>query len=102
MLNESESPVEDITLEVNEEAEAHQFFYQTSGQIAIAYNDTDNNGKPIGLKTVLTTANAGVGQSIKITLRHEPNKGASGVSTGNILNAGGETDIEVNFSLDVE
>ncbi|HBK71516.1 MAG TPA: type 1 periplasmic binding fold superfamily protein, partial [Flavobacteriaceae bacterium] len=35
-------------------------------------------------------------------LRHEPNKSASGVSDGDITNAGGETDIEVIFNITVQ
>lgn len=102
ILNEAEDPAEDITIEIRDEAEEHQFFFQTGNQIQVAYNDTDNNGKPIGLKTILTAGNAAASQTIKITLRHEPDKNASGVSGGNIQNAGGETDIEVLFTLDVE
>ena len=32
-----------------------------------------------------------------VTLRHEPDKSAQGVSAGDITNAGGETDIEVSL-----
>jgi hypothetical protein len=39
---------------------------------------------------------------LKITLRHEPNKKASGVVGGSITNAGGETDIEVSFDVEVK
>ncbi|HOY14769.1 MAG TPA: type 1 periplasmic binding fold superfamily protein [Saprospiraceae bacterium] len=102
LLNESESPVEDITLEVEEESADHQFFYATSSAITITYNDADTNGNPIGLKTTVKTGAAASNQSIKVTLRHEPNKSASGVKEGNIANAGGETDIEVTYNLNVQ
>ncbi|MBK9257299.1 MAG: type 1 periplasmic binding fold superfamily protein [Saprospiraceae bacterium] len=105
LLNESESPVEDITEEIEEEDAEHQFFFEVSTSIAsnlvIVYNDKDADNNPVGLKTVVTTTGTGSG-TLKITLRHEPNKSASGVAAGNIANAGGETDIEVSFNVRVE
>lgn len=100
--NDVENPVEDITVEIAEESAAHQFFYSiTTDEVNITYYDADENGYPVGLSTLLTTGNVATGQ-LTITLRHEPNKSASGVSSGDISNAGGETDIEVTFPLNVE
>ncbi|MEN8928705.1 MAG: type 1 periplasmic binding fold superfamily protein [Flavobacteriales bacterium] len=102
LLNETESPAEDITAEVAEEDDEHQLFFEPSASdISVAYTDMDDDGNPIGLATTLTTMAASTG-TIKITLRHEPAKSAAGVSAGDITNAGGETDIEVTFSLDVQ
>jgi len=102
LLNELESPAGDITEEVQEEAEEHQFFFQTSASgINIAYDDMDVNSNPIGISTIVTTNGASTG-TITVTLRHKPNKDASGVSTGDITNAGGETDIEVIFNVEVQ
>jgi len=39
---------------------------------------------------------------VTITLRHEPAKDATGVSDGDITNAGGETDISVNFPVEIQ
>ena len=106
LLNELEDPAEDITLEVAEEELEHQFFYETLfptelSDVNIAYNDLDEEGNPIGLSTVLTTGEMGSG-TITVTLRHEPNKDAAGVSSGDIANAGGETDIEVTFNVEIQ
>lgn len=101
LLNESESPAENITEEVEEEDAEHQFFFDYSGDIVINYNDLDASGFPVGLKSQLTTGGPS-NANITITLRHEPNKSASGVSDGNIANAGGETDIAVSFAVNVE
>ena len=106
LLNELEDPAEDITLEVAEEELEHQFFYETLfptelSDVNIAYNDLDEEGNPIGLSTVLTTGEMGSG-TITVTLRHEPNKDADGVSSGDIANAGGETDIEVTFNVEIQ
>ncbi len=102
LLDETKTPVKDITEEVEEEGTEHQFFFQTTvGGLSVAYSDTDTEGKPIGLLSKLTTTTAGTG-TLTITLKHKPNKAASGVSSGNIANAGGETDIEVTFNVTVQ
>lgn len=102
MFNEVETPRENITTEIQEEDEEHQFFFQSNvDDLTIAYTDQDDDGNPVGLNTSLTTGEPSSG-SITIILRHEPNKTASGVSSGDIANAGGETDIEVVFPIDVE
>ena len=101
LLNESESPAEDITAEIDEEREEHQFFFEsTVSGLSIAYTDQDANGMPVGLANSISTGNAGSG-NIKVTLRHEPVKDAVGVADGDISNASGETDIEVTFPIDV-
>ena len=100
LLNESETPAESITEEIEEKSEEHQFFFE-SELVSFEYKDNDADGNPVGLNTLLTTGDAGTG-SIKITLRHEPKKSAESVSSGNITNAGGETDIEVTFNIHVE
>jgi hypothetical protein len=102
LLNEQESPAESITEEIEEEADEHQFFFETTvNGTTISYDDTDGGGNPIGLKTILSSSAAGSG-TLSITLRHEPSKLEPGVSEGNIANAGGETDIEVTFNIDVQ
>ena len=98
LLNETETPPELITTEIEEEDDEHQFFFSATGNVgAFAYSDADGNGNPVGLAFTLTTGNATTG-SITIILRHEPMKDAAGVSDGDITNAGGETDISVTFT----
>lgn len=102
VLNESVSPADTITAEIRNEAAAHQFFFQVTGaNAAVAYADSDGNGNPVGLASTWTIGTASAG-TVKVTLRHQPNKGAPGVSAGNITNAGGDTDIEVVFPLVIE
>jgi len=103
ILNESNpDDVENVTLEVKEEEDEHQFFFVDADNINIAYADTDSNGKPVGLKTTIVTGEAGQDRTITVTLIHEPNKLAEGVSDGTIDNAGGSTDISVTFDVDVK
>ena len=104
LLNESVSPAENITTEIFEEKENHQFFYQKTGiNASFSYFplEVDANGKPVGITTDVNTNGASTG-SLTITLRHEPNKSAANVSEGDIVNAGGATDIEVTFPVVIE
>ena len=98
LLNEAESPAESITEEIEEEDDEHQFFFSSTNNIGtFAYTDMDGDGNPVGLSFTLTTGAATTG-NVTIILRHEPSKGAPGVSDGDITNAGGETDISVTFT----
>jgi len=100
-LNETVSPADDITVEVEEEGVDHQIFYQLPAALGtVTYTDLDLNGKPIGLAFTLTTGNAGTG-NLKVTLRHLPNKSATGVAAGDITNAGGATDALVTYPVTV-
>lgn len=94
---------EDITEEIEEEDDEHQFFFIQTGNIftSIAYADFDAFGKPVGLKSIFTTGAAGTG-TLRVVLRHEPNKSASGVAEGLIANAGGDTDIDITFNVTVQ
>lgn len=102
LLNELTNPIDNISLEVEEEGDEHQFFYTAPGVGTFAYTDQDVNGKPIGLEFTFTaSANAQSG-NLTVILKHEPNKTAEGVAAGNIANAGGETDVQVVFPVTVQ
>jgi hypothetical protein len=102
LLNETEDPAEDITEEVREEDDEHQLFYVISGANAnIIYLDQDGDGNPLGLMTRLTTGEASTG-TITVILRHEPDKSVLGADPNDPVLAGGETDIEVTFNLDIQ
>ncbi|MFL9844999.1 type 1 periplasmic-binding domain-containing protein [Flavobacterium rhizosphaerae] len=101
-LNEMESPAEDITTEIHEEAVDHQIFFQQNGLGNFVYDDTDANGHPVGLHFTYTAAQNPVSSNLIITLRHLPNKSGQGVPGGDITNAGGGTDAEVIFPVTVE
>lgn len=101
ILNETESPAGDITSEVEEEGEEHQLFFQAPSIGAFVYTDKDINNNPIGLKFTLRTENAATGDLV-VTLRHLPNKSASGVASGDITNAGGATDFVITYPLEVQ
>ena len=97
-LNELVNPATNISEEVLKEGVDHQLFFQAPTAFGnFVYNDTDVNGKPIGLSFTFTTGASVTSGNLIITLRHEPNKSASGVAGGSIVNAGGATDAEVIY-----
>lgn len=102
-LNESETPAEEITEEVEEEDNEHQVFVVTGAglNLTTAYADMDGDGNPLGLATTVTTGDASTG-TVTVSLVHEPDKGGAGVSGGDPTNAGGETDIEVEFDVVIQ
>jgi hypothetical protein len=102
-LNESVTPVDDITLEVKEEGVEHQLFFQTPEAIGVfSYADADMNGKPIGLAFTLKTGATAATGNIVVILRHEPLKSADGVASGSITNAGGATDAQITYPIQVK
>jgi len=102
LLDETKTPVDTVTTEIVAEAVDHQFFFMVSGaNLTNTYSDLDVNGHPIGLQDVWTTGFVSSG-TIMITLRHQPNKSAPNVSSGNISAAGGETDVEVTFPIIIQ
>ncbi|TAE75162.1 MAG: type 1 periplasmic binding fold superfamily protein [Bacteroidetes bacterium] len=103
-LDKTKNPVKNVTDEVSGEGTKHQiFFIRNATDIfsAFAYGDTDSGGKPIGLIANITTNSTSTSGSLRIVLRHEPNKNAAGVSTGNITNAGGSTDVDTTPAFNI-
>lgn len=98
LLDETKSPADNITEEVEEEADEHQFFYTIGSGLDVTATATnlDSEGNLLGTEFELTANTASSG-SLTFTLRHEPTKPNDGLSS-----AGGETDIEASFSITVE
>ena len=97
---------EDITEEVLEEADEHQFFFlgsAFSGNIlTIAYDDP--SGELIGLQNTLTVSSSpGTNNtSMQVVLRHDLDKSFPGATNPNFTNyvqAGGETDLDITFPV---
>jgi hypothetical protein len=108
LLDQTKTPVDTISNEVEEEGADHMFFFNSiaptgttsytvnlSGGTTIKYLDSDANNRGIGLET-LWTANptSSVIEPLKIELKHQP-----GIKNGTY--APGETDIQVGFKLKV-
>lgn len=102
LWNDTETPAENKTEEIEEEDDEHQFFYTLNGNVgSTTYVDFDADGNPLGLEFTFTTGAIATG-TMTVTLIHEPNKDAMGVSDGDIANATGETDIEATFNISVQ
>jgi hypothetical protein len=103
LLNEQDVPADTTSNEIWDENTEHEFFFRTSGglDLSVAYEDQDPDGNPVGLESRVTTGSPSSGK-LTITLRHQPDKFAPGASEGDITNAGGETDIEVQFDVVVK
>lgn len=97
LLNETENPAEDITTEIEEEADEHLFCFTVGGgaNLNIDYDDEDGDGLPVGLATLWESGTASSG-TVKIVLRHQP-----GTKTGDCPGSG-ETDIEVTFAVNIQ
>ena len=96
LLNETETPAENITEEVEEEADEHQFFFTLAPSLSAdtSYSNFDGAGNPLGTEFELVTQGASTG-TLTVTLRHDLKK----PNDGSLSDAGGETDIAVIFDL---
>ena len=113
IMNNLETPGEDIGLEIADEDDEHQIFFSFSndafsdplgnGNIdnasdSINYNDVDGNGNPVGLSTGWTTASSTLtGGTFTVKLQHQPDVKTS-TSTANT----GDTDFELEFVLNIQ
>ncbi|AXG71600.1 hypothetical protein KORDIASMS9_03857 [Kordia sp. SMS9] len=98
VLNETETPAENITLEVIEEDLEHQFFYDASTSLNLTTNNLnqDSEGNDLGTTFTVTTGDASTG-TFTVTLLHEPTKPNTGLGDAN-----GETDAEAVFNVVIQ
>ena len=104
---------EDITEEVEEESDAHMFFFgwdlglfgspQGDGNIGAGqrndpmnYEDEDDNGLPIGLTTKWTTSDA-VSGTFSTVLKHQP-----GLKSSTTTTEDGDTDVDLTWDITIE
>ncbi|MFN7116216.1 MAG: hypothetical protein ACK4TA_05415 [Saprospiraceae bacterium] len=93
--DESKTPAENITEEVEEESNEHLVCLVGSGSMPNpTVQDKDDAGKNLGLRSTLRTGAAGTG-TLKITLKHEPDKNAANACST------GETDVEQTFNVTI-
>lgn len=100
-LDESKTPADNITTEVNEESDEHLLIFTASptGLASYTYNDKDSNNLPVGLSGTLKTNVSGTGM-LKVQLRHQPP--INGKNTKDGTATPGSDDANVDFSLSVE
>lgn len=101
---------EDITEEIFEESDEHQFYFlgtAFTGSPILTYEYDDEGGVILGLKGVVTVQESpGVNNAaIQILLRHALDKNYPGADNPNFENyaeAGGESDLDITFPVVVE
>lgn len=94
-LDESDpNSVEDITEEVEEEADEHLVCYTTPGDLTVTITDKDANELNLGLAATVTTSEA-ENTSLLVQLKHQPD-----VKDGSC--EPGDTDVEVLFQTVVK
>ena len=112
IMNNLETPGEDIGEEIKEEDAEHQLFFSfTDGAFTsptgngnidnasdpINYNDQDDNGNPVGLSTSWTAGDALTSGSFTVRLQHQPD-----VKTSTSTATTGDTDFELTFVLNIQ
>lgn len=115
-LAEPGSKEYDVTSEVQEEGDEHQFFFSWTNNLfaepsgngnidhrADPLNYTggtyslDDNGRPLGLNTTWTTSGSAGSGDFRVLLKHQPDlKSDTSDSTM------GETDLDVTFTINVQ
>lgn len=102
VYDDTKSPVPDITEEIEEESDVHLFVFKTTpaSLLTTTILDKDKNGLPIGLSSsVLTQSTAGTGK-LNVLLKHQSELNGVKVKTGQ--EAGGSTDIDLLFDVEVK
>jgi hypothetical protein len=96
---------EDITEEIEDEKEEHQFFYELSGDlsgvVSITITDTDENGNPVGLEFSVNVAPAPdeVSGDLRVVLGHYDERDKQANETvANIP----EVDVDFTYPMTIE
>ncbi|MBP9151377.1 MAG: hypothetical protein KBF73_03760 [Flavobacteriales bacterium] len=105
MLNPMASPRLEHFIDstsVASEPELHQVFFTPTNRldISVTYTDTDANGNPIGMQTVLQTGQISEGE-LQIAVIHSPDKLGRNVQNGDRTYAKGTIDAEAIFTLKI-
>src|SRR5690606_2070623 len=99
---------EDMTEEVAEHGDEHQFFFLgtalvgSSAFATYSYLDEDENGQPIGLKGLLKVDEEVNQCTFPIVLRHALIKTSNGFDLSSFLtfeSAGGESDLDITCQI---
>lgn len=95
LLDESKTPVVNVSDEVYEERNVHLFIHSsTVAGVGFIDRNLDSNGQPFGSEVHLITALVGSG-TYRLRLLHEP-------EDKNAADPGGDVDVDVTFPLEVK
>lgn len=103
---------EDVTEEIEDEDDEHQFFYSfTDGAFTsptgngnvdtasdpLNYLDQDDDMNPVGLSTSWTAGAASTGGTFRVILKHQPD-----IKTSTTGSTDGDTDFDLSFVLNIQ
>ncbi len=96
ILDESKNPVSDVTEEIKELQDDHQFFYTSgTGRLTISNLDKDSKNLPLGLHfSAQTSTNGNANGTLKVVLKHYTT--AAPKSTDPQV---GSTDLDITFPV---
>jgi hypothetical protein len=104
--------IEDITEEIEEEAEDHLFFFSWTNNVfsdpagngnvderadLVNYVDFDDDGLPVGLETEWTAVSASASGVFRVVLKHQPL-----VKSATSTIDDGDTDIDISFPITID
>lgn len=98
VLDESGATAEDISSEIKEEDDEHEFFFVPSPAdlLTVTKTDRDSNSRPVGLESTIQTGAAKTG-TLRVVLKHQP-----GLKSNTSTIATGETDVDVTYNIQVQ
>ncbi len=100
MLDKTKNPVEDVTHEIENEADEHRFYYiPNAGNITVSDYDKDVNGVDVGLHTHWTTSAAG-NSIMNVVLRHYAEGGK--LQSDLVNDTKSSTDMDISFNVSVQ
>jgi len=97
--DESKGSLEDITEDIEEEADVHLFVYRPkpASLLAMQIIDKDKNALPVGLKANAKTQYVPGNGFLQVMLKHQPPLNGKVVKTGD--EEVGSTDLDLSFPL---
>ncbi len=104
LFDETKNPVANVTEEVEEEADAHQFFYTPQGELAgrlvVTVTDKDSKNLPLGLKFNVAVSSGppvtgSATNSLNVVLSHFDR------ATKNGTDRSDESDVDINVPVNI-
>lgn len=101
ILDETKSPVENITEEIEEQKDEHLFEYISNPTSLLTFSgkDKDSRGYDVGLTATVKTSAAGTGK-LQVVLHHQPLVNGTPIKNGSFTV--GSTDFDGTFDVEVK
>ena len=96
--NRLKSPAEDITAEVQAEANEHRVFYTVTGSgVTITTTDVDGQNRPLGLRFSTAVGSTATAGTLRVVLCHYDGVAKTAAATS----CTGETDVDLAFTYTI-